>query len=311
MAGREKPKVAVIGAGIAGIACAAKLEHHGCDVTVFEKSRGVGGRMATRRVDPWQWDHGVQYITGDDPAFRALLTALPTWSHAGTESWFVGEPSQSQLVKTLADGMNVHLQTQLSGIARHDAGWSLATQSGNVGEPYAAVALAMPAPQTRALLPPVWQPEALDAVRIDPCWALMVATPTSLELPTAATSPHEHIAWCAADHTKPGRRSGHGQYVLHATAEWSARHLEWSAEQARAALLDCFREIAGPVEILYATAHRWRYALTQAPLGQPFLLDHALRIGACGDWCLGARVEHGFVSGTALGDAMAQTLEHA
>ncbi len=139
----------------------------------------------------------------------------------------------------------------------------------------------------------------------------MVATPDVLDLPATSASPTEHIAWLAADHTKPGRPQVGGQYVLHATAAWSERHLEWTNDAVKETLLGYFYELAGSVDVSYATAHRWRYALTATPLKRAYLYDAAARIGACGDWCLGARVEHGFVSGTALGDAMAQTLEHA
>jgi predicted NAD/FAD-dependent oxidoreductase len=305
----NKPRVGVIGAGIAGIACAATLRDRGISVRVFDKSRGVGGRMATRRVSPWQWDHGMQYMVGDTPEFQQLLEPLPTWRSASAEPWYVGTPSQNQLVKNLAEGIELSLHTRIAGIAQSkDQRWVLEAEDSSLLNPYNAIAIATPAPQAHDLLPQSSFSAQLSQVAMTPCWALMVASPEQVELPTTLESPHQHIAWFAADHSKPGRPAGHGQYVLHATVEWSERHLEDSNEAVQAILLDCFREIAGDIGISYAIAHRWRYAFTKTPLAQSCLIDTTNRIGLCGDWCLGSRVEHGFLSGVALGKALAECL---
>ncbi len=291
------------------MACAARLRAHDFNVKVLDKSRGVGGRMATRRVSAWQWDHGMQYMTGDHPAFKKLLKDLPTWNRANTDRWYVGEPSQNQLVKSLSRGIDVSLQTRVTKLAPlDDARWILTTDDPSQDLMCDAIALAVPAPQAHAL----WSRETafadLERVEMNPCWALMVATPDALDLPDVLETPHEHIAWCAANHSKPGRPQGHGQYVLHATAAWSEDHLECSSDAAMATLLDYFHAIAGHVDVSYAAAHRWRYALTKSPLNLPFLYSASHRIGVCGDWCLGARVEHGFLSGSALGEHLAEAL---
>ena len=71
---------AVIGAGIAGLSCARALAASGVHVTVFDKSRGSGGRMSTRRGEGWACDHGAQYFTARDPLFQAELAR---WQAAG------------------------------------------------------------------------------------------------------------------------------------------------------------------------------------------------------------------------------------
>lgn len=307
---QESPTVAVIGAGIAGVACAATLRDCGIKVRIYDKSRGMGGRMATRRVAPWQWDHGVQYMVGEDPEFRRLLMKLPRWTNASAKPWFVGQPSQNQLVKELAQGIELSLQTRIINIARGEDGrWIVETDAAASSSPCDAIAVAIPAPQARNLLPRTPAFAALHRVTMAPCWALLVATPELVDLPAVIESPHEHIAWFAADHSKPGRPTGNGQYVVHANSAWSKRHLEASSETAKAALLECFQDIAGDVDISYAAAHRWRYAFTETPLGQSCLFEGERLIGACGDWCLGRRVEHAFQSGLALGRALATKLE--
>ena len=70
----------IIGAGIAGLSCATSLQSLGHNVLVVEKSRGVAGRMSTRRGDDWQCDHGAQYFTARDPVFAA---EVGRWMQAG------------------------------------------------------------------------------------------------------------------------------------------------------------------------------------------------------------------------------------
>jgi predicted NAD/FAD-dependent oxidoreductase len=73
------PTVAVIGSGLSGLSCERTLADHGFTVTVFEKSRGVGGRMATRRAeDNLSFDHGAQYFTARDSRFKRYVDS---WLH--------------------------------------------------------------------------------------------------------------------------------------------------------------------------------------------------------------------------------------
>jgi predicted NAD/FAD-dependent oxidoreductase len=131
----SSPRIAVIGAGIAGLSCAAALAQAGAAVTLYEKSRGPGGRMSTRRGEGWQCDHGAQYVTARDPAFRAEVSR---WVHAGAAAlWtprlqvlggavarhpdpsvqrFVGTPSMAAPARLLANGLHVVAQTTIAGL---------------------------------------------------------------------------------------------------------------------------------------------------------------------------------------------------
>ena len=84
---RAVPRVAVIGAGLAGLICAERLIRQGWPVTVFDKGRGPGGRMATRRADDLRFDHGAQYFTARDQRFRDRVDA---WVHDGVVALWNG-----------------------------------------------------------------------------------------------------------------------------------------------------------------------------------------------------------------------------
>ena len=338
---RSLRKVAVVGAGIAGIACARTLMQAGLDVTVFEKSTGAGGRMSTRSSEFGGFDHGAQYFTVRDARFeKALSTAsglVRPWS-ANTvrildelgrvvasslppkEAHWVATPGMNSLVRQWAEPLaaagKLVLQTQVVRIEAdklHPECWQLQTEGpdaqARVHSGFDAVVLAIPSPQASALLLSSQQAKSLQAelgsVTVAPCWTLMLAFPQAVQPNlahlgpqwNAARSTHHRIAWLARESSKPGR-SLVERWTVQASPQWSERHLEDDAERVKAKLLRAFTEVTGiRAEPPYAAVHRWRYAQTTEPLGKSHAWDATSRIGLCGDWCLGHRVEDGFVSG--------------
>jgi len=147
--------------------------------------------------------------------------------------------------------------------------------------------------------------DEISKVSVAPCWTLMLAFPQAMQ-PTmvhlgphwnAARSTHHRIAWLARESSKPGR-SPIERWTVQASPDWSQRHLEDDAERVKAKLLKAFTEVTGiRAEPPHAVVHRWRHAQTLEPLGKTHAWDAKSRIGACGDWCLGHRVEDGFISG--------------
>ena len=95
---------------------------------------------------------------------------------------------------------------------------------------------------------------------------------------------------------------------MHAGPDWSREHLERRSEETAPLLLAAFAAAIG-IDLpapSHLSAHRWRYALVERPLGESCIWDPALRLGLCGDWCLGPRVEAAYLSGRALAAALAK-----
>lgn len=107
---------------------------------------------------------------------------------------------------------------------------------------------------------------------------------------------------------KPGRDAEPDRWVIHATAEWSAAHLEAERGDIAARLLEAFEESLGlgGKRAAFVTAHRWRYALPVSPLGVDWLFDAEAGFAACGDWCRGGDIEGAYLSGAGLAAALAQ-----
>ena len=321
--------IAVIGAGLAGLSCAQALLQAGHTVHVFDKARGPSGRMSTRRAEddngPWQCDHGAQYFTAREPAFRAEVAR---WQQAGVAAlwdarlasfdgtaWsnpatplerFVGTPRMTSpaawLVQHLGEPALAQWQTTVQRLDHSEGGWTITSAEHGLHSPrYSAVLLAVPAPQAVPLLTPLAPAGAALAAsaRMRGSWAVMLRYASPVALPWEGafinTGP---LRWVARDSSKPGR-TGQETWLLHASPEWSEAHIEDSAESVTTALLAAFAALGGPAP-LAATAHRWRYADTEPALTQGSWWNAQMRLGLCGDWLHGGKVEGAWLSGRAL-----------
>jgi renalase len=312
--------VAVIGAGLAGLTAARVMATAGLAVRVYDKSRGPGGRMATRRgEDGAVFDHGAAYITAHPGGFADQIA---TWTAAGhVAAWFegafVGTPDMTAPTRALAANLDLITDRTISTLETQRGGWRLSADDGPILHPpdgFDAVVLAIPAPQAQAIVyrSGVSLP-GLATARFDPCWTLMAAFAEPISgWGERVTLDHGIFAWSALNGSKPGRPASPACYVAHATASWSRAHLELTKDAACAELLAAFRQLTrANAPPLCAMAHRWRYGLVAEAAGVAHLWDTQAMIGACGDWCLGARLEHAYASGDSLGRTIAEQLASA
>jgi predicted NAD/FAD-dependent oxidoreductase len=313
--------VAVIGAGLAGLACARRLAAHGVPFRMFESQRAPGGRLATRRFEAGSFDHGAQYLTATDDGFRQMIAAAqaagsverwqPRWPDrdARDRELWVGTPGMTALPRRLADDLDVEYGARVVRLEQGRRGWALMDDRGSAHVDFSAVVLALPAPLAAALAAPHTPLAArAAAVPMAPCWAVMAAFDRPLEgVPDASLSGDPVLPWFARNGSKPGRDAADA-WVLHAGPGWSRQAFEQPASVVQKALLERFATHIGQTlpRLLLSDSHRWRHARVERPLGEPYLLDPDSGIGFCGDWCLDARAEAAYLSGDALGMELAQ-----
>ena len=328
----RRTRLGIIGAGIAGLTLARAMADC-ADVRIFEKSRGVGGRMATRRTDTVAFDHGAQYFTVRNERFRAELDmaqaagVIQPWTGAmvtlpegdpveqsrAETTRYVGSPSMNALAKAMALGLDIQAEAHVEAITGTAGAWFLEIGGRREG-PFDWVVAAAPAPQSALLLPGEFMHHAaLAHARMNACFTLMIRQTEDAKLPFAAARVNDPIiGWISRNNTKPGRPD-EPCLVVNATAEWSDAHLEEPLDDVRQRMLEAVRRYV-PIsqhESEAAMIHRWRYANVERPAGQLFLLDDVSRLAACGDWCIAGRVEAAFLSGAALGDALKQIVKVA
>jgi len=160
-----------------------------------------------------------------------------------------------------------------------------------------------PAPQTTAPVPGRFSEQArLDGVKMSGCFAMMLGFTEPLNLPwQALKSGLDPVGWIAVNSGKPGRDAA-TSLLVQSNNDWAEAHLEDDLDQVQAVLLSAASELAGQdlSGAAHIGLHRWRYAATPEPAGVPFLCDDDLNLAACGDWCLGSKVEAAFLSADAL-----------
>ena len=299
--------VVIIGAGVAGLACARRLTEAGVQAVLFDKGRGIGGRVATRRVGALQFDHGAQYVTARDAGFAGVLADglangdLGYWSDGAGKSHVVGTPGMSALAQVLGSGLDVRLNTTVERVFPDGDGWLLRFGASE----YRAerVVITVPAPQVAGLIGadhPMVGP--LRSVQLAPCLTLMAA----IDAPAPFISRSDAggaLAWIAQDSTKPGRiAEGVATWVAQAGLQFSEENLELDLDALTKLMVPLLCERLGTTAdcVRYAAAHRWRFARVTAPLGQPFLRSSDAKLYLGGDWCLGPRIEAAWGSGTAI-----------
>jgi predicted NAD/FAD-dependent oxidoreductase len=301
----------VIGGGMAGLACATVLTRSGASVTVLDKGRGPGGRMAARRVEiageTVSFDHGAQYFTARDPAFRRVVAewkaagVVARWPAAGEEAW-VGTPGMNGPVRAMAQPLDVRWGVRAEALSRDGEAWRVTSDNGIFSA--AKVLLAVPAEQAAALLADAAPDFAALAGSVisAPCWAVMAGF--SGRLPIAADtfrSDAGPVSWAARNSAKPGR-GGAETWVIHASPARSRDIVDWPKAQVAEALLADFFAATGIDAVVpeHCDAHRWLYAQPRALPGEGAHFDAALGIGIAGDWLHSPRVEGAFFSGRAL-----------
>jgi renalase len=323
-------KIAIIGAGFAGLSLAHQLTQTLGDrasVTLYEKARGVGGRMSTRYNDAYMFDHGAQYFTVRSPEFQTFLAPFmannmvqpwhprvmtlrpdaPPYKRDWFEPHYVASPRMNSLCAALAATQQVKLNTEITHlIAQPNGWWALHDKSGEVHNAEWVISTA-PAPQTAKLYASLglWQGE-LGATDMLPCITLMIGLNAPLSLTyDAAKVKGSALDWISCNHTKPSRTDT-PCIVAHSTSAWAAAHIEEDPVHLQALLLDALQPFIdlAPEQIAYITAHRWRYADVGTPCSSPFLLDTNQRIAACGDWAMAGKVEGAFLSSHRLMNAM-------
>lgn len=314
--------VAVVGAGLSGLACARTLVDHGHRVQVFDKARGPGGRMSTRRAETWRFDHGAQYFTVRDRRFApwvdswrrqglvarwrgvvAVLEGGRTLARDEVTERFVGVPGMNAVCQHLAGGIDVAFETLVGAIERSDQRWRVVSGDDSDLGRFDVVVVSAPAPQTATLLEDAAPQLAARASESEmaPCWAVMAGFADSLDIGFDGAFVHgSPLSWVARNASKPERPAGEA-WVLQASPEWSRQHLELQGEDVVDRLVEAFRDAVGGLESapVYGVAHRWRFALPIEPLAAACLFDAELGLAACGDWCGGPRVEGAFLSGCA------------
>ena len=328
-----KKRIAIIGAGISGLTLANTLSDI-AEVCIFEKARGIGGRMSTRHAGSFHFDHGAQFFTARTPEFQTFLKPFFTaglvieWKgkvmafEAGKKPdkslWFephyVGAPNMNSLCKKLAEDQEVALNTEVASLQAENPGnWQLADKTGNTLGSFDWVISTAPPAQTHNLFGrhiPSGSP--FSQAKMQGCYALMIGfdKPWNKRW-IAANVRYNPLQWIAVNSSKSGRDHALTCLVAHSSNSWAEEHLDDDANAVQVLLVNQFESVTG-IETGNAdhiSTHRWRYAtVTQNDDSGPYF-DETLALASTGDWSKASRIEDAWIAANSLAQSLRRRLE--
>lgn len=319
-----KKRIAIIGAGISGLTCAQNLKHH-ADVVVFEKARGVGGRMSTRYADPFYFDHGTQFFTARTKAFQHFIAPLiddgiitpwegkiitfkqgaKTTDRLWFEPHYVAYPNMNSLCKKMAQELAVELNTEVAPMAeKHSDGWHLSTKDGITLGVFDWVISTAPPPQTLALFHAALPDNLpLHTARMQGCYSLMIGFSKPWDKQWIAAKVHDNpIKWISINSSKPGRSKNVTAIVAHSRNNWADQHMDDNMDEAQKFLLGQFEAVSGIdcSAVDYISTHRWKYAIVEKSEKSGFYFDSNQGIAATSDWASTSQIEEVWLNAVGL-----------
>ena len=308
-------KIAIIGAGLSSAVLCQTLRRLG-SLHIFEKSRGIGGRLATRQSAAESWDHGVPCFIARDPAFKQFLQpflddhSLTEWQPKMTtlslekkpykRAWFephyVGQPTMSHWIKPIFAGHPMETQVDIQSIYGEPGHWHLAANDQHFG-PFDWVISTAPLIPTSALFDRF---NFSLTARYQSGFTLLCRMPTTPSWDRAVCQ-DEVIAELIVSKSRPGR-SDSNTLVAHAQDPWATRQIEAEPAMVERALTDAVEALLN-TQLEAPKLHRWRSAKVIEPALNTHWLDPKLQLGACGDWGGTEGVESAFLSAKALAEA--------
>lgn len=300
--------IAIIGTGMAGLAAAHTLQAAGKPVRLFDKSRGSGGRMASKRSDAGSLDIGAPYFTATHAEF---CQAVDRWHALGyiarwpdtaeASSHWVGVPRMSALTRSLLGDLPVQFSCQIARLERTDKLWYLIDANNLRHGPFSQVIIAVPAPQATPLLAVAPTLAALSgSISMAPVWAVALTFQKPLELPPLVhPEANARLAAIYCNSSKPQRSAQPQTWVLQAHAKWSRVHQNDTPGQVIASLCEAFEQVYGDTlpTLGLSVAHRWLYSQPVTEQSWGALSAPELGVYACGDWCLTGDVQGAWLSG--------------
>lgn len=317
-----KNNTVIVGAGLSGLLVGRELAARGAQVQVLEKSRGVGGRMSTKRVGSAVFDQGAQFFSARDEHFDARVRCWarkgvvePCPGTSGEDIRWVARPSMTGLAKALAQDLPVQLKSQVQAVRWHDCGcWEIDVAGGELIRSERLV-LSSPVPQSLALLKaggvslPAEVLRSLQGLAYNPCLALLVVLDGPSAVPASgAKITTGNLRWVSDNVSKGVAQNVPSALTFHLTPAYSQAHYGATEAELFTALETEMKPWLGKARIVGRALHRWRYSEPKTTHPQSHVWLPSLRLGFCGDAFGGPRVEGAAISGLNLARRIVATL---
>ena len=319
-------RIAIIGAGISSITIAQNLKKI-AEVSIFEKSKSVGGRMAFRRSTPYEFDHGAQFFTAKGKIFKNFIKPLikeniiKRWDARFAEfidnkilrtiSWnaeyphYVGTPGMNSIAEYLSTELSIKLNTKVNKVVHNANNWELFDDDSNNLGKFDWVISTAPAIQSAEILPVYFKyhKDLLDRKMVG-CFSLMLGFKKPIPLLwDAALIRNADISWISINSSKPDRGNSFSM-LINSTNAWAENHLSDDSQSVISYLNRETSRIIGhdTSNADHVGLQAWQYANIGKQTQSDLLIDYDNKLAACGDWITQGRIENAFEAGFLMAD---------
>ena len=315
----------IVGGGITGLITATLLQRQGIKVTVLDKGRGIGGRLATRRVQHSEsiegvFDYGTQYFS-----VRQSQGWVDEWLQQGViKEWcrgfgeaqgkprYCGVKGTRGIAKYLAKDLNVHTSTKVVKI-NYNTRWSIETEGDRYFEGDILV-MTPPVPQSLDLLDnsqivlSCHSRTSLEQISYHSCIAVLALLEKSSNIPSPGgiALEDESLIWLADNYQKGISPRGYA-VTLHATPNFSNAY--WDSDDAEIAdkLFTAASNYLNSTVVKYQV-HRWRYSLPKTFYDRTYFTCSSLPLVMAGDAFAAPKIEGAMRSGIAAAEHIYNSL---
>ena len=329
---KQNKRIVIVGAGVAGLACARRLVDHGLTVKVFEKSDRPGGRCTSTSTLMGDYDHGAQYFTARNNEFQEVVSALinqksvdkltfdvkkisseKQLTNLPSENRFVGIPNMGVVAEKLSVNLPVQYSSEVVSLSYQEGTWDIVFLKGGVTNLMRAdiLILAMPIDQILNLNASERFKASVGDFRMNPCWAVMIAFNRTVPVEYSAlliNDKNAPISWIMRDSAK-NHRQGFERWVLHSGPKWAKANIDLSPAVVTDLLTDEFSLLTKASSPIFAQSKLWRFASGGRHNDYHCLIDHERSVIGCGDWASGGRIEGAWISGKNTADFILEELD--
>ncbi len=291
------PTIAIIGAGLTGLTLAGRLKHK-ANITLFDKSRGVGGRLSTRYAGDYEFDHGAQTIQATHPEFITFMKYLEADGIvAAWQDGYVGVPKMNAIGKHLAKELHIKAGTHISSVTKTGEHWKITDNEGNDVGIFDVVICTAPPEQNCVIMPDIFShKDAIRTRKLRGCYGLMLGFETAPNI-TIPELESDIIKSIVKNHEKPSRDTRYSLMIL-THYDWAEARMETDSNEVKTAIINAASTLCGTDlnTAEHQALHTWRYANVKETGIEAGYSDASLKLAACGDWCLNGDAESAYLS---------------
>jgi len=312
--------IAIIGAGITGITLANLLQEK-YNLTVFEKSRGVGGRMATRRAEPYQFNHGAQYFKIGNKEFKDFMQPLMVnkiikplkanqieilnkkvikRTKIYNKKYFTAESKMNSVVKYLINNnLSIKLLCNIEKTLKENDKWFIIDSDKVSYGPYDWLLITIPPNQATKILYNSFKfLDIIKKIKMRSCYSLMLGFDEIKEFDfDTALFLDEDVKWLSIS-KKILEKKEYYNLLINSSFNFAEQNINGSKDKISNYLIKQVSDIL-QCELnnyKHRALHFWKYAMSEKNNNLGSLFDEDLKVIVCGDWCMNGKVEGAFLS---------------